>query len=253
MGMVCAGFMPLVLDPPKIALGIASISIAVFILFLIKKFNLSSGAKISLIYLHLTTLFFPFVLFSVNTACGMLCMSCYNNMLMLIGYTLPTTLLVSIAAGFVLLPMLFIFSNKKTEIKGGWIIKFLKKYSNMLGIKQPKIYAVNKAKPLAFSFRSFKSAIFLSVGLMDIFSKKETEAVILHELAHIKQRSSALKLSGILLKLFSPFSILMRFGDSSRDESRADGFVFEVQKTREHLLSAKIKTEMYESQQPNKQ
>src|SRR3989338_4604135 len=96
--------------------------------------------------------------------------------------------------------------------------RFVRKHSKKLRLKEPKIYAINKSKPLAFSFRSHKSAIFLSIGLTEILNKKELQAVLLHELAHVKEKSSALKVSNTIMSIFSPFSRLAGFHNNTGRE-----------------------------------
>ncbi len=233
------------IDVEKALLSLASISFAIIILIALKKYSLSTKSKLALIYGHLVLIFFPVVLLTTNLACGAFCMSCYNKTLSLIFYALPSTLLLSTIAGFVIIPAFYMMSNKAMEIRDRNIVKFMKKHSNVLKIKTPKVYAINRAKPVAFSFRSYKSAIFLSVGLLDIMRKKETEAIILHELAHIRQKASALKLSGCLMK-FSPLSIMARFHhDSSKDEAMADEFAAKVQGTSRYLKSARRKMDRF--------
>src|SRR3989338_591630 len=239
-------FVGITLDGNKIILTAISVSAMLITLFLLKKFNLSTKVKISLIYAHLTALFFPFVLFTTNVACGTFCLACYSNILEMTAISLPTTLILATISGFLVIPTFYIVSSKKMEIKNREILKFLKHYSKKLQLKMPKIYAVNKAEPIAFSFRSFKSAVFLSVGLLDILNKKEIEAIILHELAHIKIKSSALKLSTNILRLFSPLSVLARFShDSTQEEELADRFAIKEQETSRYIKSAKRKIKEY--------
>lgn len=241
-------FAGIVIDGNKIILTTISASVMLAILFILKKFNLSTKLKISLIYAHLTALFFPFVLFTTNVACGSFCLSCYSNILEMAAISFPTTLVLATISGFIMIPTFFIVSNKKMEIKNKEILKFVKSYSIKLQLKMPKIYAVNKAEPIAFSFRSFKSAIFLSVGLLDILNKREIEAILLHELAHIKAKSSALKFSSNILRLFSPLSLLARFShDSNKEEIIADKFAIREQKTERYILSAKRKIGDYQT------
>ena len=114
-------------------------------------------------------------------------------------------------------------------------------------IKMPKIYIFDNANPIAFSFKSLKSMIFISAGLMDLLNKKEIEAVILHELWHIKRKASILTMSVSLLRFFSPLSLLARFHhDSDKEESHADRFAITTQKTDKHLKSAKTKMDKFE-------
>jgi len=231
----------------KIFLTVVSFSAALFFFGIMQRFKLSTKLRVSLIYAHLVTLIFPFVLLTTSTACSLTCSSCYTDLYALIGLSLPTTLTLSTLAGFVLIPSLFVFSNKKNEIRSGNLVGFIRRYSKKLNIPAPKLYAVNKASPVAFSFRSFKSAIFLSVGLFDLLSRKEIESVILHELAHARQKSSIVKFSNHVLNVFSPVSMIARFNhDSSSEEKMADDFVVEVQRTARYILSAKKKLDDYE-------
>jgi Zn-dependent protease with chaperone function len=233
-------------DSSRGFLAVVSFSLALLTFAVLKKFELSTRSKILLIYLHLSTLFFPFVLFGMNMTCGMLCMSCYEGIVSLVAYSLLTTLGLSLVAGFVVIPTLFVISNRTREITNHALARFVKKHAKRLNIKAPKLYILDKAEPVAFSFRSFKSAIFLSVGVLDILKDKEIKAIILHELAHISYRSSVLKLSNIILRLFSPFSLITRFhDDSGEEEKKADEFVTRTQKTDKHLLSAKKKIDFY--------
>ena len=73
------------------------------------------------------------------------------------------------------------------------------------------------------------------------------KAVLLHELAHLKNKSSIAKYSDTLLRMFSPISLLLRFHhDNTMEEKRADNFVIEIQRTDKHLKSAKRKIDEFE-------
>ena len=233
-----------IVTPEKIAFSVISLSLAVAALLAIKKFNLSPKIKVGLIYGHLITLFFPFVLLTTNFACGAVCsMYCYHDTTANIAYALPTTLFLGTVAGLIVIPSFYMFSNRR--LKNRELNKFVKKYSGMLRVKVPNIYVVDKAKPLAFSFKSFRSAIFISVGMLDILNKKELQAVILHEMSHIKQKSSLLKFSSSLLKI-SPLSIIARFHhDTGLEEKKADEFVIHMQGTARYVNSARKKTMGY--------
>lgn len=237
----------IMIDPSKLSLIIVSLFFAVTIFIILKKYSFSTKSRVFLIYGHLTFLFFPIVLFTMHTGCGVLCMPCQNNMLHLISYALPTTLIASTLVGVIAIPALYTFSGKKMTIDSKWIIDFVKRHSKKLNIRMPRLYAIDNMKPVAFSFRSFISAIFVSVGLLEIMNDKEIKAVLLHELAHIKEKSSILKISDSLLRFFSPLSLLTRFHqDSKQEEKKADDFAIENQGTDKYLLSAKRKLDEYE-------
>ncbi len=232
----------------KILFVVISFSISGVLIFILKRYNTSTKTKIALIYSHIITLFFPFTLLTASTGCGLLCISCYSNILQVFVLALPPTILISTIAGFIVIPAFFISTNRSNEIRSGKIHSFVKSSSKKLGIKQPKTYLIDKQDPIAFSFRKFKSAIFLSVGLFDILRWKEVQSVILHELGHIKQRSSALKLSTFILRIFSPLSILLRFHhNNSLEEKKADKIAINIQGTDRHLKSARRKISEYDS------
>src|SRR3989338_2691953 len=230
-----AGF---AVDIDKTMLTIFALSFATIFLIAIKKMNLSTKAKVGMIYGHLIMLSFPFVLFTTNFACGAACMSCYTDTAAMVGYALPSAIAIGTLAGFVVIPSFYMFSTKR-QSKNKEMIGFVKKYSRLMRIRAPKIYVLDKAKPVAFSFKSFRSAIFISVGMLDILSKKELQAVLLHELGHLKQKSSVMKFSSTLFRL-SPLSLLARFHhDTGKEEADADSFAIRMQGTARFINSAK--------------
>ncbi len=220
-----------------------ALAIALFLL-LLKHPRLSNSKKVAAIYGHLTALFFPFALFSTEAACGFLCLPCGDNAAGLALLALPTTLIASTLAGFVVIPTLFILTQRKRELQGRYV-SFVRAHAQKLNVREPRLYVVNKARPVAFSFRSLRPSIFVSVGLFDVLKPKEIEAVLLHELAHLQLRSSAFKLSAALMRL-SPFALLRGFtGDLNQDEQAADRAVVQAQKTGWHLTQAKRKVNRF--------
>ena len=243
--MVIGCFAGFIIDYDKLILITISVFFAIFTLLVLRKTN-STKYKIGLVYAHLSFLFFPFMIFTTEFSCGAICAPCGgSDMLGLALLALPTTMVLSTMAGFVLIPTFYMLTNKKYEITDKKMRSFVRKYSRKLKFSEPKIYAVDKSKPMAFSFRSHKSAIFLSLGLTDILNKKELQAVILHELAHIKEKSSALKLSNTMMRIFSPFSRLAGFHDTGKEENKADDLVIKEQGTDKHLRSAKSKIDEF--------
>ena len=242
--MTIACFAGLVIDPDKLLLIISSFSFAIAALLALRKFILPTKLKVGLIYGHLVFLFFPFVLLTTDVTCGVACMPCANNVPSLVALALPVTVAISTLAGLFVIPAFYTLSSRR-ELHNRPVINFVKEYSRKMGIQMPKLYLVDKAKPLAFSFRSLKSAIFISIGMFEVLNRKEIEAVILHELAHIKQRSSMLNFSASLMKIFSPLSLVAKFHDSGKEEAEADSFASRMQKTGTYLRSAKKKIEAF--------
>ena len=244
--MPIACFAGLALDPSKLLLSVLSLSLALVFLFLLHR-PLSNTSRISLLYAHLASLFFPAVLLTTQTTCGLLCISLCSNptsLLPLVLLSLPTTLLLSFLSGSLLLPLLFLRTHKK--ISSGWLVRFVRSSSVRLSIRPPSLFLIDKASPVAFSFRHLRSAVFLSVGLCDILSRKEVEAVLLHELAHLKRSTSALRLSLVLFR-FSPLSLLIRFHHlNHNEEQEADRLAAAIQHTSVYLSSARKKIQAYE-------
>jgi len=229
-------------EASKLAIVSVSFALSAIFLILLKKISLSTKSKIFLIYSHILSLFFPFIFLTTNVGCASVCAACYSNIYQLLALALPTTLLVTTITGFFVIPTVFVYTNRRTEMKSGKIFNFVKKSSKQLRIKQPRVYILNKSNPVAFSFRNFKSAVFLSVGLFDILKWKEAQAVILHELAHIKQKSSAMKLSTFFLRIFSPLSILVRFHHNKlSEEVKADSLAAKIQGADKYIKSARNK------------
>ncbi len=245
--MIMGCFAGFVIDADKLLLIGSSISFAIITLLVLKKFRLSTRFKVGLIYGHLISLFFPFVLLTTDVACNAGCMPCANNIANLLALTFPTTLLLSTVAAFFVIPGFYMFFSRKSETGNIQITEFVKFYSRRLKIKMPKIYIIDNANPIAFSFKSFRPMIFLSAGLIDLLNKREIEAVILHELGHLKRKASVLTTSLSLFRIFSPFSLLARFHhDSDEEELYADEFAAALQKTGRHLKSAKRKIDEFE-------
>lgn len=227
------------LDPVKMSIASAAIITAIAIFALLK-----NGAwarmkwKIAAIYAHLSLLIFPIIFFALTMHCRADCNTPFVNMAL---YSLPLSVAFASFAGFVAIP--FFLLRTGHEIRSGHAFGFVKKQSAKLRIKAPRIYATKAGRAVAFSFKSFFSAIFVSEKLLALLGRKELEAVLLHELAHISSKSSLFKVSALLMR-FSPLAIFRPFGgDLSLEEKKADGLVVKTQKTKKYLLSAKRKME----------
>ena len=73
--MVMGCFAGLVIDADKMLLIASSASLAVVTLLALKKFGLSTKAKVGLIYGHLIFVSLPFVVLTTDAACGIACMT----------------------------------------------------------------------------------------------------------------------------------------------------------------------------------
>ena len=202
--------------------------------------------KVLLIFTHITSIFFPIVLFSFRMSCELFNHICSMTLFNAIVYSIPVVFMLSAGFTFVALPVLYIKSDKtfkNTDRRlSGLIVNTCSRYQ----IKRPGLFFIDMAKPVAFSFASLFPAIFMSVGMYETLSLKEKEAVILHELGHIKSNSSFFKTSTILARIFSPFFMFKGFAsDLTQDESDADAFAIDLQGTDRYIISAKRKIEAF--------
>lgn len=170
-----------------------------------------------------------------------MCLPCFESPAAIALLAIPSAMSFSAIAGFAVIPGYFFLSSRTVRIRDRSMLHLVSRHSRRLKIRPPRLVAVNSSRPFAFSFRTFRSAIVLSVGLTDILNKRELEAVLLHELAHIRNRASIFKLSAFLMR-FSPMGIFKSFSiELDREEAEADRFVCGIQNTDRNLLSAREK------------
>ncbi|MEK6857570.1 MAG: M48 family metalloprotease [Nanoarchaeota archaeon] len=195
------------------------------------------------VYAHLVFLLIPLVLFANGVNCSM---SIINGLLALCGlaiskfliYVSPLIIFSTFAAGYFIVPLIYVKRFAKKEIKNKTVSQFNKIYATKV-----KMFVIDDSHPIAFTIAK---NIFVSVGMFEILSSKETEAVILHELGHIKHKTSLNRLSAGIMRFASPLSY---FGLSDYckdcDEKEADEFAISVQKTKQHLSKARKKVRKY--------
>jgi len=93
--------------------------------------------------------------------------------------------------------------------------------SSRLGIKSPKVGLVEDLRPNAFSLgRGEEATIVFSLGILGILEGDELEAVISHELAHIKDGDFAFKALTNALMAISFFNPLSYFTASAALKER---------------------------------
>lgn len=216
------------------------VAIAAFVMFRRLK-ALDTRKRLALLYVHVFAFVFPFLFFAFFRGCQSYFSGCdqaraITTLLVLTG--LVTTIIALAAA-----PLVFVrrLTGKARVDNGRWS-RFVQRHYGLQ--KQPKLYILDTASPVAFSFSIFTPRIFLSAGLFDILGGKEVEAVLLHEIAHLRSRASILKLSEHLARVLSPVSAISNFGGASSvsdEEKLADCYAASAQGTFRHLNSAKDK------------
>ena len=211
-------------------------SISFFILF--RKTD-KIKTKTNYLYAHIFFLFSPFIFSVLLWECIMPVFMCTPK---LIIYGLSGGSALGLLTSLLVIPYFYPWATNSKVIKNKEMINFLKNQTKSLNIKQPNLYSVEDITPIAYSITNTRPAIFLSIGLCEILNKKEREAVLLHELYHIKNNSSFWKFSMSNMKMFSPLSSFSSIRKSlEKEEKDADLFAIEVSGTDKFLNSAKDK------------
>lgn len=228
----------LLMHPVLVGILVFSLLASVSFFILFRKTDRIKTKTIYL-YAHIFFLFSPFIFSTLLWKCGMPVFMCTPKIII---YGLSGGFTITTLASFLSIPYLYPWATKSKEIKDDSLNKLLKKWTKHFRISQPTTYSFNEAAPIAYSITNVKPAIFMSVGLLETLNKKELEAVLLHELYHIKNKSSLWKFSLNQIKMFSPLSSLSSIRKSINNEEReADLFAIKVQGTNRFLRSAKNK------------
>ncbi len=226
------------MSPFNAGILIVSLALALITFFYWKESN-----KVGLIYLHISFLIFPLLYYAIAVPCSVpfikgLISFCSIVITRLIIFLIPVTLLGAVVLGYFVAPSFYKKINKARAIEN----KFIQNKAKQFGLKL-KVYLVDKAKPLAFSFRK---SIFISVGMFEILNKKELEAVLLHELGHIYYKSSISKFSVLFIRVTSPLSKFTTFKERlNLEERKADAFATHIQRNSRFINKAKNKVEEF--------
>ncbi len=229
-------------DPLRMGVVAVSLAVALASLFLLMRKEASPGRRVFLIYLHVFGLVFPFAFFLFFNGCSAFFSWCSS--LPSILYMIGLAVLLSAIIGSVAAPFLFVYRQSKSssELNDAGIFEFVRRESGAMCIRCPKVCLVDSAKPVAFSFSNIRPVIFISVGMLELLNAREIEAVLLHELLHIRNGTSLFRFSAFFMRLFSPLSMFASFKQEfDCEEFDADRFACKRQGTVQHIRSAKRK------------
>jgi len=232
-------------DPAYFAITVGSLVIATMLLLASRNKQLSVTSRVFLIYAHIALLIVPVAFFAYSSGCMIPAYDCNVKTLL---YSLPFIIGGAVVAagviGYFALPQLYRRRFSAKELKNAELRKFVSAHARRMRLRTPSLFLLDTATPVAFSFSSYKPAIFLSLGMFDVLSKKEIESVVLHELGHIKHRSPLMKFSTKLVKLVSPVALFVPMQSNlSHEECYADAFAVKVQGTAKYVTSARQKIE----------
>lgn len=242
MNLLCSSCSQFFLDPVKLGIVLFSLAISIGSLFLLLKKGISASRRAMLVYVQIFSLVFPVVFFLSFNGCQSLLSGCSKFTATVYLFTI--TAIISAIVGSIAAPFIFLWARSRASIgiEGTGYESFIESESARLGIKKPAAYVLDTGTPVAFSFAGLKPAIFVSVGLFDVLTRKELESVLLHELMHVKSGSSPFR-STFMARLFSPVALFA--SHLSSKEEKADAYAKERQRTARHINSAKAKLDQY--------
>ena len=222
-------------DQTKMLITVSSVLIAVVLLALWKKYN-----KSGLLYAHLFFILGPLFFFAFSINCSMslvdgLLAFCTTVMTKFVLYLLPPIIAGTFIAGHFIIPKLYRRLGKRCSLP------LFKELCKQLSIKA-ELFLIDKAKPIAFAMGK---SVFVSVGMFEMLSTKELEAVLLHELSHVKSNSAWHKFSTCFVRAFSPVAWFSSSTHVEGDERAADSFAVKIQGTEAFLKSAKEKVDSF--------
>ncbi|MFC1803553.1 M48 family metalloprotease [Thermoproteota archaeon] len=119
-------------------------------------------------------------------------------------------------------------------------------------IPEPSVFLLESSTPRIFSYGGHGwPKIYISVGLLEILNHEETLAAIGHEIAHIKNNDTFLKITSLSLKIAGLFNMVGFIVDSMLSRDRE--FLADLEGARlvgspMELISALIKLTVFESE-----
>ncbi len=171
------------------------------------------------------------------------------------SFVLTVVGVVALSAGAAVFVLTFLFGGRFAKRAFGVVMMGEEDYpqvqeevrlvSSRLGLASPKVGLVEDLRPNAFSLGRGKGAtVVFSLGLLNVLAGEELEAVISHELAHIKNGDSTFKAltnALVAISFFNPLSYLTASAAMKEREMLADERGASVIGTPHALASALVK------------
>lgn len=199
--------------------------------------------KLNWIYIAIFGILLPFVYVAVTMVCHIGFFGCTERTMM---YSIPISFIVTLVIGYILIPFAYMKLKKNHKIVSDYQTDFIESLASKNKIKKPPLYVFESSNPEAFSYSLFTPVIMISTRLYELLNKKELEAVLLHELGHLKNGSSYYKFAAFFAASLPVFSrIIDVVLVEKKEESIADDFAVSIQKTNKHIKSARKKVHQY--------
>ncbi len=231
-------------SPDGVLVVLSSLFIAVVSSLQLKRNDLSARKKTAWIYVLFFSILFPLVYFVLSVRCAG-ALACNADSVL---KALLTAVLASIGLGYLVSPFLYRWMLKAKPPADGQLVELVAEQALALGIRPPRLFLLDDQKPIAFSTAGLMPAIFVSIGLTELLTRKEQEAVLLHELSHLKNSNQLFKFSSVLVKKLVPLSSFNEIdADLEHEERKADAFAAETQGTARFIRAAKRKADAFHS------
>lgn len=209
------------------ALGLAGAIVAVSAYFVAR--NRSMRARVRWSYPLMFGVMFLLTYFTFFMSCHAPQPMCVDHALM---YSIPGAVIGSLLFGYLVLPRLYL----------AWMRASRSRMLSRLLPQPVPVYIADRGAPFAYSYGGLSRWIVVSQGLVDILTRQELAAVLLHEYRHIDRNASFYQASRWV---YGKMPLLHAFLDAraleDEEEMDADCFAARCQGTRQHLESAKRK------------
>jgi|GEM_PF-3086024 len=225
-------------DGTNVTLITASLVAAAALLVLSRNLGVSAKIRSGLMHAHLAFLLFPLVFFATTLNCQQAGL-CEVGITQTLLYVIPLTLALGLVFGLLVVP--FLHRLRAMPEAGKWQ-QYVNEQAKDMGLRRtPDVFVIDSGRPEAYSTGGLRPAIFITVGIAEALSHRQMQAVLLHELAHVREGSYALKPITQLLQAVYPDPIVAPRAMTEEEERKADAYAASVQKTDIHLLRAKRK------------
>jgi Zn-dependent protease with chaperone function len=198
------------------------------------------------LYAHLFFLLVPLLDFAVAVPCSVpflqgLQTFCSVVITRTVIFVIPFALLFAGILGLKVFPALYKRRYDAKQLSNARFSRLAEK----AGLSGARFWLLDTARPLAFSFGN---DVLISVGMFELLNRREQDAVFLHELGHLKHKSSLGTFAVRLARLFSPIAHFASLQEHiCAEEIFADDFAIKTQGASRHLFSARKKLQEHSS------
>lgn len=168
----------------------------------------------------------------------------FTSMVLTAGYLIggESGLIYALIFAFITNFISYFFSDKIVLMSSGgqiadpakydWLYTIVQNLTAKAGMKMPKIYIIPQAQPNAFATgRNQNNAVVgLNAGILQVLDREELEAVIAHELTHIKSKDILIgSVAAVLGSTISILANMLYFGMAGgRSSERERSPVFDL-------------------------